>query len=62
MKTRTFLATAFLAVATLATPFQANAMSVRQYESESAKQQGIDAGNAIRKLIAKNAPPAPPTQ
>jgi hypothetical protein len=52
MKTRTFLATAFLAVATLAAPFQANAMSVRQYESEPVKQRAADTGDAIRKLVA----------
>jgi hypothetical protein len=52
MMTRTFIATALFALATPAMPMQAQAMSVRQYESESAKQQGIDGGDAIRKIVA----------
>jgi hypothetical protein len=52
MKTRIFLATALFAVATLLMPMQAQAMSVRQYESEPVKQQGTDAGDAIRKIVA----------
>jgi hypothetical protein len=48
---RTFLTTAVLAVATLATPFQAQAMSVRQYESEPIKQRTPEAVHAIQKII-----------
>jgi hypothetical protein len=52
MNTRTFLATAFLAVATLAIPFQAQAISVRQYESETNKQKATDQTEAIYKIMA----------
>ena len=51
MNTGTFLATTFLAIAILATPFQVNAMSVRQYESETTKQRGADAAKAVDKII-----------
>lgn len=51
MNTRTCLATACLAVAMLATPFRAQAMSVRQYESEPIKQRTAEASNAIQKII-----------
>jgi hypothetical protein len=51
MNTGTFLATTFVAIAMLATPFRANAMSVRQYESETTKQRGADAAKAIDKII-----------
>src|SRR5665213_2971546 len=52
MNIRTFfLTTAILTVATLATPFQADAMSVRQYESEPIKQRAAEASNAIQKII-----------
>ena len=52
MKARTFLATAFLAVATLTTPFQASAMSVRQYESEPQEQRVDLLSSAIGKIVA----------
>jgi hypothetical protein len=32
-------------------PFQANAMSVRQYESETTKQRGADAAKTMDKII-----------
>ena len=51
MNIRTFLATAFLGMAFLATPFQADAMSVRQYESEPIKQRTAEASHAIQKIM-----------
>ena len=52
MKAGTFLATAFLAVATMMTPFQASAMSVKQYETETKQQRADFVGNEIDEIIA----------
>ena len=48
---RTFLTTAVLAVIMLGTPYQARAMSVRQYESEPIKQRTPEAVHAISKIV-----------
>ena len=51
MKTRTYLAAALSAMTTVVLPMQAQAMSVRQYESEPIKQRTAEASKAIQKII-----------
>lgn len=59
MKARTFLATAFVAAATMVTPFQASAMSVRQYDSEPQEQRVDFLSSAIAKIVSDVAPANP---
>jgi hypothetical protein len=52
MKVGTFLATAFLAGATLMAPFSAYALSVNQYESETKEQRADFVAGEIDKIVA----------
>ena len=52
MKARTSLVTAFLAAVTLLMPFQASALSVRQYESATKQQRAEAVVNAIERIVA----------
>ncbi len=51
MKTRIFLATALFAAATWVMPISAQAMTIRQYESEPTQQRITDVSHAITKII-----------